>query len=391
MTQKRVPAIFMRGGSSKGVFFHSSDLPEDKNSWNELFLSVLGSPDPYGRQLNGMGGGISSLSKAVVIGPPTRPDADVDYTFAQISVKDSVVDYSSNCGNLSSAVGPFAIDTGLVDASGTKKEVRIHNTNSGKSIVSKVPIRAGLSEVVGDFSIPGVSGTGAKIQLDFLDPGGTRTGSLLPTGNTVDIITVPHAGDFEVSLVDASVPCAFIEARALGITGSESIEELESNSDLMNLIEELRLESGVKMGLGKTIDQIPPTAPKLGIVAAPMAYKTLAGEMVDPSSASLMTRIWSMGQVHRVLPLTGAMCLAVACKIPGTLCARNTKGEMTEIRLANPSGILPLNAAVEARGNKIIARHVTAYRTARTLMEGNVLIPDQAHEGLYTSQSFTKT
>ena len=391
MSQKRVPAIFMRGGSSKGVFFHSSDLPEDKNSWNELFLSVLGSPDPYGRQLNGMGGGISSLSKAVVIGPSTRPDADVDYTFAQISVKDSVVDYSSNCGNLSSAVGPFAIDTGLVDASGTKKEVRIHNTNSGKSIVSKVPIRAGLSEVVGDFSIPGVSGTGAKIQLDFLDPGGTRTGSLLPTGNTVDIITVPHAGDFEVSLVDASVPCAFIEARALGITGSESIEELESNSDLMKLIEELRLESGVKMGLGKTIDQIPPTAPKLGIVAAPMAYKTLAGEMVDPSSASLMTRIWSMGQVHRVLPLTGAMCLAVACKIPGTLCARNTKGEMTEIRLANPSGILPLNAAVEARGNKIIARHVTAYRTARTLMEGNVLIPDQAHEGLYTSQSFTKT
>ena len=391
MSQKRVPAIFMRGGSSKGVFFHSSDLPEDKNSWNELFLSVLGSPDPYGRQLNGMGGGISSLSKAVVIGPPTRPDADVDYTFAQISVRDSVVDYSSNCGNLSSAVGPFAIDTGLVDASGTKKEVRIHNTNSGKSIVSKVPIRAGLSEVVGDFSIPGVSGTGAKIQLDFLDPGGTRTGSLLPTGNTVDIISVPHAGDFEVSLVDASVPCAFIEARALGITGSESIEELESNSDLMKLIEELRLESGVKMGLGKTIDQIPPTAPKLGIVAAPMAYKTLAGEMVDPSSASLMTRIWSMGQVHRVLPLTGAMCLAVACKIPGTLCARNTKGEMTEIRLANPSGILPLNAAVEARGNKIIARHVTAYRTARTLMEGNVLIPDQAHEGLYTSQSFTKT
>ena len=381
----------MRGGSSKGVFFHSSDLPEDKNSWNELFLSVLGSPDPYGRQLNGMGGGISSLSKAVVIGPPTHPDADVDYTFAQISVRDSVVDYSSNCGNLSSAVGPFAIDTGLVNASGTKKEVRIHNTNSGKSIVSKVPIRDGLSEVVGDFSIPGVSGTGAKIQLDFLHPGGTRTGSLLPTGNTVDIITVPHAGDFEVSLVDASVPCAFIEARALGITGSESIEELESNSDLMKLIEELRLESGVKMGLGKTIDQIPPTAPKLGIVAAPMAYKTLAGEMVDPSSASLMTRIWSMGQVHRVLPLTGAMCLAVACKIPGTLCARNTKGEMTEIRLANPSGILPLNAAVEARGNKIIARHVTAYRTARTLMEGNVLIPDQAHEGLCTSQSFTKT
>ncbi len=376
MSQKRVPAIFMRGGSSKGVFFHSSDLPEDKTKWNEIFLSVLGSPDPYGRQLNGMGGGISSLSKAVVIGPPTRPDADVDYTFAQVSVRDALVDYSSNCGNLSSAVGPFAIDTGLVDASATEREVRIHNTNSRKLIVSRVPIRAGLSEVVGDFSIPGVSGTGAKIQLDFLDPGGTRTGRLLPTGNTIDTITLPHAGDFEVSLVDASVPCAFIEAKALGVTGSETVEELEANGKLMNLVEELRLAAGVKMGLGETIDQIPPTAPKLGIVANPLAYKTLAGEEVDPSSASLMTRIWSMGQVHRVLPLTGAMCLAVACKIPGTICERNTKREGIGVKLANPSGVLPLNAAVEIQDQKIIAKHVTAYRTARTLMEGNILVPE---------------
>ncbi|MED5472864.1 MAG: PrpF domain-containing protein [Pseudomonadota bacterium] len=376
MSQKRVPAIFMRGGSSKGVFFHSSDLPEDKTKWNEIFLSVLGSPDPYGRQLNGMGGGISSLSKAVVIGPPTRPDADVDYTFAQVSVRDALVDYSSNCGNLSSAVGPFAIDTGLVDASATEREVRIHNTNSRKLIVSRVPIRAGLSEVVGDFSIPGVSGTGAKIQLDFLDPGGTRTGRLLPTGNTIDTITLPHAGDFEVSLVDASVPCAFIEAKALGVTGSETVEELEANGKLMNLVEELRLAAGVKMGLGETIDQIPPTAPKLGIVATPLAYKTLAGEEVDPSSASLMTRIWSMGQVHRVLPLTGAMCLAVACKIPGTICERNTKREGIGVKLANPSGVLPLNAAVEIQDQKIMAKHVTAYRTARTLMEGNILVPE---------------
>lgn len=376
MSQKRVPAIFMRGGSSKGVFFHSSDLPEDKTKWNEIFLSVLGSPDPYGRQLNGMGGGISSLSKAVVIGPPTRPDADVDYTFAQVSVRDALVDYSSNCGNLSSAVGPFAIDTGLVDASATEREVRIHNTNSRKLIVSRVPIRAGLSEVVGDFSIPGVSGTGAKIQLDFLDPGGTRTGRLLPTGNTIDTITLPHAGDFEVSLVDASVPCAFIEAKALGVTGSETVEELEANGKLMNLVEELRLAAGVKMGLGETIDQIPPTAPKLGIVATPLAYKTLAGEEVDPSSASLMTRIWSMGQVHRVLPLTGAMCLAVACKIPGTICERNSKREGIGVKLANPSGVLPLNAAVEIQDQKIMAKHVTAYRTARTLMEGNILVPE---------------
>lgn len=376
MVQKRLPAIFMRGGSSKGVFFHAKDLPDNRIKRDKIFLSVLGSPDPYGRQLNGMGGGISSLSKAVMIAPSSRPDADIDYTFAQVSVRDALVDYSSNCGNLSSAVGPFSIDSGLLKSPGNVREVVIHNTNTNKLIRSTIPLIDGYAQVTGDFTIPGVSGTGAQIRLDFLDPGGTKTGALLPTGNTTDTLPIPGQGNFDVSLVDASVPCAFIEAKALGLSGAETIDELESNHKLMDLVERLRLAAGLKMGLGKTTQEIPPTAPKFGIVAPTQSYKTLSGEVIDPAKASLMTRIWSMGQVHRVLPLTGAMCLAVACKIPGTICEQISSYSKSGIKLANPSGILPLDAMVDIEDGIINAEYVTAFRTARTLMEGNILIPN---------------
>ncbi|MBH69622.1 MAG: PrpF family protein [Rhodospirillaceae bacterium] len=375
MSQKRLPAVFMRGGSSKGVFFHASDLPDNRESRDKIFLSVLGSPDPYGRQLNGMGGGISSLSKAVVINPSSRTDADIDYTFAQIAVRDEIVDYSSNCGNLSSAVGPFSIDTGLIEADGEYKEIIIYNTNSNKLIRSRVPVIGGCAKVSGAFSIPGVSGTGSKIQLDFLDPGGTTTGALLPSGNASDTLRLHNHGEFEVSLVDSSVPCVFVAAERLGLTGGESIEELESSHTIMTVVEQIRVAAGVKMGLGKSTEKIPPTIPKVGIVAQPLSYLTLAGTPIDATKASLTTRIWSMGQVHRVLPLTGAMCLATACRIPGTICQKLSRFNDSGIKLANPSGILPLDAEVDIQGETITARHVTAYRTARTLMEGHILIP----------------
>ena len=376
MTQTRVSAVFMRGGSSKGVFFHARDLPKDRMEWDRIFLGAIGSPDPYGRQLNGMGGGVSSLSKAVVIGPASRVDADLDYTFAQVAVREELVDYSSNCGNLSSAVGPFAIDTGLITADEASKVILIHNTNSEKIIRATIPIRDGFAQVNGDFEIPGVSGTGSQIRLDFLEPGGTKTGSLLPTGNPTDTVSIKDAGDFEVSLIDSSVPCAFVAAERFGLTGAETVEELERNSDLMGLVELIRLEAGVKMGLAKSVTEVPPTAPKLGIVSRSSEYKTLAGETINPSSADITARIWSMGQVHRVLPLTGAMCLAVACRIPGTICNGIMSNEEGDVRISNPSGILPLDAKVEIRNTTPFALQVTAYRTARTLMEGNVLIPE---------------
>ena len=374
MAQTRIPSVFIRGGSSKGLFFHAKDLPEEQSARNKIFLAAIGSPDPYGRQLNGMGGGISSLSKAVIIGPPSRPDADLDYTFAQVSVREAIVDYSSNCGNLSSAVGPFAIDTGLISTDGDFRTILIHNTNSKKIIRATIPVEDGLAKVNGDFEIPGVSGTGAKIQLDFLKPGGTKTGALLPTGNPIDTLSLPGAGDFDVSLIDASVPCAFILAERFGLTGAETVEELESNLELMDIVEQIRLEAGVRMGLANSIDDVPPTAPKLAIIGRPQTYKTLAGEMIKPTSADLTARIWSMGQVHRVLPLTGAMCLATACRIPGTLCSDLVTAKTGNVRISNPSGVLPLDARVEIQNGKATAIQVTAYRTARTLMEGSVFV-----------------
>jgi 2-methylaconitate cis-trans-isomerase PrpF len=382
MAQIRIPATYMRGGSSKGVFFHAGDLPDDAAERDRIFLKTIGSPDPYGRQLNGMGGGVSSVSKAVIIGPSSRPDADLDYTFAQVAVGAPDVDYSSNCGNLSSAVGPFAIDAGLMEQSlaapgPDSRAVMIHNTNSGKLIRSTVPLEDGLARVEGDFEIPGVGGSGARIQLDFLDPGGTTTGALLPTGNPVDRITVDGAGEFEMSMVDSSTPCVFLEAARFGLDGSESVADLEARADLMDLIERVRCVAAVHMGLAKTPDQAAGAAPKLGLVAPPRAYRTLAGNQIAPEAADIAARIWSMGQVHRVLPLTGAMCLAVACRIPGTVCHALAGGVDAglDVRLANPSGVLPLDARVELESGKAIARQVTAYRTARTLMEGNVLIP----------------
>ncbi len=380
MAQTRIPATYMRGGSSKGVFFHAHDLPEDQKVRDEIFLRTIGSPDPYGRQLNGMGGGVSSVSKAVIIGKPSRPDADLDYTFAQVAVGAPRVDYSSNCGNLSSAVGPFAIDTGLMKDSliapgEDSRQVMIHNTNSGKLIRSTVPLEDGLARVEGDFEIPGVGGSGARIRLDFLDPGGTTTGALLPTGNPVDSVTVDGARTYEMSMVDSSAPCVFLDAARFGLDGSESVADLESRAELMDLVERIRCMAAVRMGLAETPQAAPGAAPKIGLVARPKTFKTLAGTVIEPRAADLAARIWSMGQVHRVLPLTAAMCLAVACRIPGTVCHDLMTGADGDVRLANPSGVLPLDARVEVTNERATAVQVTAYRTARTLMEGNVLIP----------------
>ena len=378
MPQRRIPAIYMRGGSSKGVFFHAADLPADAAERDRLLLAVIGSPDPYGRQLNGMGGGVSSVSKAVMIAPPTRPGADLDYTFGQVAIGQPVVDYSANCGNLSSAVGPFAIDTGLVgpgaDAAGNRV-VSIHNTNSGKLIRATVPMEGEAARVDGAFAIPGVAGTGARIRLDFLDPGGTRTGALLPTGRPLDVIDLGADGSFEVTLIDAAVPCVFVAGARLGVTCAESVPELEGNAPLMALLERLRRAAAVRMGLAATPEAAAAGAPKIGMVAPTTPWRTLAGETLAPDSAEMAARVLSMGQVHRVLPLTVAMCLAVACRVAGTVCHAAASGTDGDIRLANPSGVLPVDARVVADGNGWRADHVTVYRTARTLMEGAVLVP----------------
>ncbi len=377
MSQRFIPATFIRGGSSKGVFFHAKDLPSDRAQIDPILLDVLGSPDPYGRQLNGMGGGISSLSKGVIIGPPTHPDADVDYTFAQVSVDKPVVDWKGNCGNLSSAVGPFAVDEGMVRVPDGEALVRIHQVNTRKIIHARFPVRNGRAEVRGDFAIAGVAGTGARVRLDFLSPGGTQTPHLLPTGNPVDTLHVDGLA-VPATLVDAANPALFIHAAALGLTGAELPEEIEARADLMALLDKIRRAAGVAMGLAATPEAVGLASPRIALVAAPLASRTLDGAVLDPAGHDIQVRMLSMERPHRAVPMTGAMGLAVACRITGSIPhALATRGQRPdEIRVAHASGVVAVGAEVRQLNTGWHAESAVVFRTQRRLMQGSVAIPE---------------
>jgi len=375
MDQAFIPAVFMRGGSSKGVFFLAKDLPQERAKQDAIFLAALGSPDPYQRQLDGMGGGISSLSKAVIIGPPTHPEADVDYSFAQVAVDRPLVDWSSNCGNLSSAVGPFAVDEGLVRASDGEALVRIHQVNTKRIIHARLPVRGGRAAVAGDFAMAGVAGTGARIRLDFLAPGGGATGALLPTGNATD--ELEHAGRrYRATLVDATNACVFLDARELGLNGTEGPETIEADPARMALLDALRRIAAVRMGIAPTPDQAPLAIPKVAVVAAPAAYRALDGAEHAAGTHDIAVRMISMERAHRAVPLTGGMALGVACRIAGTLPhALATQAVPDEVRLANPSGLLSVGAEVSRRETGWFAESAVVFRTARRLMQGAVAVP----------------
>ncbi len=385
MKQLKLRAVFMRGGTSKAVMFRAADLPAERDLWAPIFLGVIGSPDPNGRQLDGMGGGISSLSKICVIGPSTRDDADVDYTFAQVSVKDAAVDYSGNCGNMSSAVGPFAVDEGLVSVAEAAGEatLRIHNTNTRKLIVAHFPLDGGRAATDGDFRLPGVAGSGAPVRLDFLEPGGAGTGKLLPTGNPVDILVLDGTRGVEASMVDAANPCVFVSAEALGASGVEMPQELEANGELLRGLEAIRIAASLRMGIAKTAEAAAriPSIPKVAMVAPAREARTLAGERVAATDADVTVRMISIGQPHRAVPLTGAMCLAVASRIEGTVVnriVRHSASSGDSVRIAQPSGLTVVGAAVrragDGEGHEWFAESATVYRTARRLMEGWVFV-----------------
>lgn len=377
MSQRAIPAVFMRGGSSKGVFFHARDVPAERSALDPILLSVLGSPDPYGRQLDGMGGGISSLSKGVIIGPPTHPQADVDYTFAQVAVDKPVVDWKGNCGNLSSAVGPFAVDEGLVRVPDGEALVRIHQVNTRKIIHARFPVAGGRAVVKGDFAIAGVAGTGARVRLDFLSPGGTQQPHLLPTGNAVDVLQVDGLR-VEATLVDAANPAAFIRAEAVGLTGAELPEAIEARADLMALLDKLRRAAGVLMGLGATPEAVGLASPRIALVGPPMAARTLDGQVLDPAGHDITVRMLSMERPHRAVPMTGALGLAVACRIAGSIPhALATQGPRPEeIRVAHPSGTVAVGAEVRQTNTGWHAESAVVFRTARRLMQGQVCIPE---------------
>jgi 2-methylaconitate cis-trans-isomerase PrpF len=385
----------MRGGTSNAVVVHARDLPADRKLWDEIFLAAIGSPDPYGRQLDGMGGGVSSLSKVCVIGPPTRPDADIDYTFAQVQVKEARVDYGANCGNMSAAMGPFAVDEGLVKASGAEALIRVHNTNTKKIIWSRFPLDEGVAAVDGELAIPGVAGTGAPVKLEFREPGGATTGRLLPTGNAADTLDVPGAGKVRVSLVDAANACVFVRAEDLGIKGTELPDEIDANPELLRKLAAIREAASVAMGITKTPEEAAKRAaiPFVGFVAPARDARTLTGDAVKAADVDLTARMMSNGQPHRALPLTCTLCLAVAARVQGTVVnevARPAGNPEAEIRIGMPSGVLTAAASVRKLEGQWYAEQGAFYRTQRRLFDGHVYVRAARVPGWIASRGGTR-
>jgi 2-methylaconitate cis-trans-isomerase PrpF len=379
MRQLKIPAVFMRGGTSNAVVFNAKDLPRDRAQWDEIFLAAIGSPDPYGRQLDGMGGGVSSLSKVCVVGPSSRPDADIDYTFAQVQVKEAKVEYGANCGNMSSAMGPFAVDEGLLKVSGREALVRVHNTNTKKIIWSRFPLDDGVSAVDGDLAIPGVAGTGAPVKLEFREPGGATTGKLLPTGNVADVLDVPGVGKIRVSMVDAANACVFVRAADLGIKGTELPDAIDANPELLKKLSAIRIAASVAMGVTKTPEEAARRAavPFVGFISGPQDAKTLTGAILNATGMDLTGRMMSNGQPHRALPLTCTLCMAVAARLEGSVVHQATRpadNPEAEIRIAMPSGVLTVAATVRKLEGQWYAEQGAFYRTQRRMFEGQVLV-----------------
>ncbi len=387
MKQIRIPAVFMRGGTSNAIVFHARDLPRDRVRWDEIFLAAIGSPDPYGRQLDGMGGGISSLSKVCVVGPSSRPDADIDYTFAQVMVKEAKVDYGANCGNMSSAMGPFAVDEGLVKVQGGEALVRVHNTNTKKIIWSRFAVEDGCAAVDGDLAIPGVAGTGAPVRLEFREPGGATTGRLLPTGNVADELDVPGYGKFRVSMIDAANAAVFVRAADLGLTGTEMPEAIESDAALMNKLAAIRMAASVAMGIARNAEEAAKRSavPFVGFVSPAQDARTLTGEPTGAAEVDLTGRVISNGQPHRALPLTVSLCMAVAARLEGSVvheATRRADDPDAPIRIAMPSGILVVGATVRREEGAWRAEQGAFYRTQRRMFEGSVLVRASRVPGL---------
>ena len=380
MVQYAYPAAYLRGGTSKGVFFLASDLPADTVQRDRVILRVLGSPDPNGRQLDGMGGGMSSLSKAMIVGPSKRDGVDIDYLAGQIAVDEALIDYSANCGNLSAAVGVFAVEKGLVKVSDGEHTVRMFNLNTGKRVDCVLQVRDGHALVEGSCQIAGVSGAGSPIRLDFLDPAGAATGALLPTGRPLDTIDLPDGSVIQASIVDASALCVFVRAADIGLAGTELPAEIRSKISIMQRLEAIRCQAAVMAGI--VTDPVEatrrsPTAPRIAMVSPARDSLTLSGEALSAEDCDIQVRMLSMGVPHLAIPLTGAMCTGVASRIGGTLvqeCSRRAE-DGTPMRIGHGSGALPVAAEIRSRDNGWSAERVSVFRTARMLMEGRVYAP----------------
>ena len=393
MTQQtKIPATYMRGGTSKGVFFRLQDLPLDAQTpgaaRDALLLRVVGSPDPYGKQIDGMGNGTSSTSKAVIVSPATRPDHDVDYLFGQVAIDRPFVDWSGNCGNLSAAVGAFAIQSGLVDAARVPHDgvavVRIWQANIGKTIIAHIPTTGGQVQELGDFELDGVTFPAAEVVLEFLDPAADEEGNstnstnstnsaMFPTGRVIDDLEVPGIGTLRATMINAGIPTIFIEAQAVGCTGTELQDAINGDARALAMFETIRTHGAVRMGLVQTLEQAAqrPHTPKVAFVAPPVSYTASSGRQVYADDIDLLVRALSMGKLHHAMMGTAAVAIGAAAAIPGTLVNLAAGGgERAAVRFGHPSGTLRVGAAaVQKDGEWRVVKAVMS-RSARILMEG---------------------
>jgi probable AcnD-accessory protein PrpF len=386
--QIRIPATYMRGGTSKGVFFRLEDLPAAAQAPGEardrLFMRVIGSPDPYAAQIDGMGGATSSTSKCVILSKSTRPGHDVDYLYGQVAIDKPFVDWSGNCGNLSAAVGPFAIANGLIDAARVPRNgtctVRIWQANIGKTIVAHVPVSDGAVQETGDFELDGVTFPAAEIVLEFIDPSddGEAGASMFPTGGLVDELEVPGVGTFKATMISAGIPTVFVNAEDIGYTGTELREAINGDPKQLERFEKIRVAGALRMGLIKTPEEAAKRqhTPKIAFVAPSKDYVTSSGKKIAAGDIDLLVRALSMGKLHHAMMGTAAVAIATAAAVPGTLVNLAAGGgERHAVRFGHPSGTLRVGAeARQVNGEWTVTRAVMS-RSARVLMEGWVRVP----------------
>lgn len=381
MAQRPIKATYMRGGTSKGVFFAKPVLPEDVETRDAILRRVIGSPDPYGKQIDGMGGATSSTSKVVIVGKSMREGIDIDYLFGAPAIESGVIDWSGNCGNLTSAVAPFAIHEGLiaVPEDGTAV-VRIWQENIGKVIIAHVPMSGGQPVEEGDFQLDGVAFPSAEIVLEFMNPGGGDSGDLFPTGNPVDTIEVPGYSPIQATLINAGNPAIFIHAADVGLSGTELQPDVNNHPALLAKLEDIRAHCTVLMGLAATTEEattLRPHTPKLAMVAPPKSYCASSGKAIGSNDTDVLIRIMSMGKLHHAITGTGGIAVAVAAQIEGTVVA-SAMGTIPERQLVigHPSGVVSVGAKVRNDNGELRVESAVMSRSARRLMEGVVYVPE---------------
>ena len=367
------PCTIMRGGTSKGIFLMEKDLPEDPEVRNRIILAVFGSPDM--RQIDGLGGADSLTSKLAIIGPAKRPDYDIDYNFGAVGIDKAFVDYSANCGNISSAVGPFAVDKGLVKAAEPFTIVRIFNANTKKMILSKVPVKNGKVVWEGDYAIDGCPGTAARIELSFMDPGGATTGRLLPTGNVADDLKLDTGEHYQVTIVDAGNPTAFVRAQELKLRGNELPAEFDKDMATRAKLEAIRNKVGEMMGI-----PVSPSIPKIAFIAPPQDFTTMTGKKVGKDSVSMLARLMAMGKMHKIFAITAGIPAAIGAVLPNSVVNRVVAGGRPvpagqEIVIGHPSGMMDVKVDLRIKKGRPFIVSCTVGRTARKIMDGKVYVP----------------